>query len=106
MKRFTNEELKALFPLEVVISQELLDNAELFSILNCNGARALKEALEAKGASNAVSWGDTWGSIYEGSEIGHGDYINVHAPVNMMLVKEPTTMTFSLESSHPNTIWI
>ena len=91
------KEFKALFPMEVKVTQAMLDNAVPSDIYSCAGAKALNKGLGKAGRSllvARVSWGDCSGA----QTLKNGESINVIAvngneAVSMMEMITPTTIT-------------
>ena len=92
------KEFKALFPMEVKVTQAMLDNAVPSDIYSCAGAKALNKGLGKVGRSllaARVSWGDC-----SGAQTLKGDEsITVIAvkskqkQISMMEMTRPTTIT-------------
>ena len=96
------KEFKALFPMEVKVTQAMLDNAVPSDIYSCAGAKALNKGLGKVGRSLLVaraSWGDSSG--YQTLKCGETTtviavqktFLNGNKEVSMMDMITPTTIT-------------
>ena len=92
------KEFKALFPMEVKVTQAMLDNAVPSDIYSCAGAKALNKGLGKVGRSLLVaraSWGDSSG--YQTLKCGETTTViavlNGNEAVSMMEMITPTTIT-------------
>ena len=83
------EKIKAMFPMEFEVTQEIIDKGSkrLYDSCNCIGALALKKA---SGKRN-VLWGRTFGYISVGNHI---IYIRTKRNVDLMNLKKPKKITF------------
>lgn len=112
LKKFTKEEIIALFPLKAQISEETLEQANRYDVLDCVGYRTLKSALPEM--SNDIAWGTVKGSLYitskdefrkeqirdteDGVYSKHVVYIGTIEGINMIDVRKPMEVTFIVVS--------
>lgn len=84
------DEFKALFPLKGIVTQDIIDNANVLSVVKCIGAQSLRNALPEK-FKNYTSWGKVDGTMTIGL-----DYLTVGTieNIDMMEVKKPIEVTF------------
>lgn len=87
--------MRELFPLTVLITQQVINNADIHSRNLCIGARALRAAIKnvTKKLPTHVKWGNSlgqWHDIYLTS-VDEND-----KPMKMMSLRKPTTVTFKL----------
>ena len=87
----TEQEIKSLFPLKAMITQEIIDNARLYNTKRCIGALTLKSVVP----DDSVDWGDLSGYI-ESDEYSRV-WITTRGRVSMMDVIKPQEVTFILE---------
>ena len=80
------EEFKKLFPLKGKLTQEIIDNADINSILRCRGARAIKEALNSDNFD--ISWGRVDGFInyYPVTTIERIDFMKQETPMEVTFI--------------------
>jgi len=94
-KRITLESIKALFPIKVRITKEMINSAKLYNVRYCIGAKALKKALPniAKHKDFDIKWG-----VYSGRILNTKDNydISIATNIDMMEIKQPKTVTFKL----------
>lgn len=100
------EEIKTLFPCEVQVTQEIIDNAILHDVWNCIGARTLESILSEEQKQYFNGWGvtdgqfDTIETVLQGTD--SKDSFTIYAvdgdnSVDMMSITEPCVVTFTLE---------
>lgn len=84
------EQIKALFPLKAMVTQEIIDSAKLMNPLKCIGALTLKSVFPEE-LKELVSWGVTdtgdtlknWGLI-----------VTTEEGFDFMEIKNPCEVTF------------
>ena len=79
-------EIKDLFPLDIEVSQEIIDNSDIHSSTNCIGANLLRSIVPEE-YKDEVYWGFYAGSI---------DYISIRSDINMTRIKKPTVVKLEL----------
>ena len=85
------KDFEALFPLKAMVTQEIIDNANIMDTRNCIGALTLKSVLPKY--TDSLEWGAISGNIITDEGIVH---ISTFKLVDMMMVKEPQEVTFVL----------
>lgn len=90
------EEIKKLFPLEVNITQEIIDKAELLNAHKCIGALALQSVLPKRKDGKPWSWGSTEGNQWQDNK-GRHIVIGTAEKIDLMQVTIPRTITFILK---------
>lgn len=79
----TKQEIMDMFPMEIMITQEMIDigRDHLFDSWNCTGAQMLKSLNIGKGQS----WGNLGGTIYLGGE----ENLHLIASTELMEIRKP-----------------
>ena len=98
MKKLTEQNIKDLFPLEVVITEKIIKKSNTYMATNCIGVNALRSVLPKKLHDNIV-WGMNQGHIIpldEKAILLKSTYRNRHR-VDMMECKPGTTVVFKLK---------
>ena len=94
------EQVKKLFPLKAVITQNIIDSADVWNVEKCKGALTLKSVLPDELKDN-VTWGANDGFIFEreskGSEEVQMIRIATEEGVNMIYIEEPLEVTFIIK---------
>lgn len=81
---------KKLFPRKVMITQDIIDEANNISCINCIGAKTLFSIFDDKETYYLASWGSVNGTLYTASK----NYkITTEEGINMMEVKKPMEVT-------------
>ncbi len=94
-KPMTVRRFKKLFPLKAMVTQEIIDAANIDSSSYCIGALTLKSLFPTQWSS----WARTDGhiSIKEGRSMEQYIPLRTMGDVDMMEIKEPTEVTFMLK---------
>lgn len=95
MKR---QDLLNKFPLEFEITQDIINNADVYDIDNCIGALSLKKAL----GFEHVTWAADTGSLHyndKENSLCFVDTISTEEGINMMEVTEPQKVTFIVQNN-------
>lgn len=89
------ERYKSLFPLKGIITQDIIDNANISSINNCIGSLTLKAAL-GDNIDLLDCSGGLWGNSYGSNHIKDGGFVRITTTdgVEMMGVNKPMEVTF------------
>lgn len=85
-------EIKAMFPLKAMVTQEIIDSARIFSTSQCIGAKTLRSVLPDE-LKNHVSWAVT---DSDGTFGNLGFNVTTIEGFDMMNIKEPCEVTFIL----------
>lgn len=108
MKRYSKEEIIAMFPLEVEVTQEMIDKGyeNIFDTRACIGFQALKSVLP-EDMENDITWGCINGSIWEETheEFLHrivngginNERVRLSSKIDMMEIKKPIKVTFTVK---------
>lgn len=90
----TVEEIKALFPLKAMITQDIIDNSDVNDCTDCIGANTLKSVLPEELKKYAQ-----WCITYEWGKYGTDELICITTieGVDMMKITEPMEVTFIIE---------
>lgn len=93
----SSEELKALFPVTVIVKQEDT-TGNRHSLTECPGARTLHRYIQFKGFINDIGWGNTFGHVYiDGERIVIESFSNNGLPIGMMDVEPGTAVTLKIK---------
>lgn len=97
-KIFKMSKVEDLFPLKGEVTQEIIDTAGKYSIIDCIGAKTLRIAVESRINIELRGYDLTWGS-HSGSIVHEHSLFNIGTleDVNMMRITEPQTVTFILK---------
>lgn len=87
--------IKDLFPLKGNVTEEILQNKNLYNTEDCTGARTLKAALSKAGV-NINDFDIRWGT-HTGTISRSGKEIIVTSTFNMMRVEKPLEVTIEFE---------
>lgn len=90
------KQIKSLFPIKAMITQEIIDNAEKMSGTKCFGALTLKSVLPSE-LHQSIVWLNKSGLILKDSEKvceTQDFFITTEEEVSFMLVDEPQEVTF------------
>jgi hypothetical protein len=100
------EKFKALFPMEVKVTKNIINTAKIFDTRACIGALALRKGLGKKGLDLLKERRTSWG-LYDGHQIVLIEddisaelvcsYDENDERVDMTDVEEPFTVTFKLD---------
>ncbi len=84
------QELKSMFPMELQVTQEIIDKSNPYLPYDCVGHHALRSII---GDNAVVMWTDTDGEIRtpEGRL-----FLKTKGKVSMMDIEKPRTVTFEL----------
>jgi hypothetical protein len=95
-------QVEALFPLKAYVTQEIIDNSNIYDYHNCIGANTLIDALGENipllGIRD-VTWGSSFGTLYPEDCIDDNDEtirLTIKGGVDMMKVRKPMWVTFML----------
>jgi len=96
----TNEELLQLFPITADITQDIIDNSQIYDTRKCIGANTLKSCVPVE-LHKYIEWGASTGSIdmYISNVYV---IISTTEDIDMMNVISPTTVTFTAKLSSDN----
>ncbi len=86
------EQIKALFPLKAMVTQEIIDEADMLSSSHCYGALTLKSVLPDE-LKEDVCWFNREGLLSDSTE--EQDFrITTEEDVAFLYTKEPQEVTF------------
>lgn len=86
----------ALFPLKGQLTEQIINNADVYNTDDCRGARTLTAALgdNISLIYGKVKWGDTFGGCtVDGANI----FLSTEMNTNFMEAKEPQTVIFVVD---------
>lgn len=87
------EEIKALFPITTMVTQEIINKSSISSIWNCIGANTLKSCVPIE-LQKTLHWGRSSGFVYATND----DDLRIKSNIDMMEITEPIEVTFIIEA--------
>ena len=89
------DQIKNIFPIEVEVTQDIIDNSDIHHIFNCIGVNTLKKALgkDLVEKVDRIQWGSIRGCI----DIASGSLViesfKDDASIGMMAIQSPCKIT-------------
>lgn len=92
------KEIKALFPIEVEVTDELIAMSDINMVSDCIGANVLKEAVSHLIPTNwRIVWFNTAGYIWDGTfPLRYSKKVEIYSSEPMMEIKTERKITLSL----------
>lgn len=84
--------LKELFPIKVMVTKEMINEADKSNPYKCIGAKALRSVMPKQFAGN-ITWSNITGTIYGGLD---SLLIGTEEKLPMMCITKPMEVTFTV----------
>lgn len=85
--------IKALFPATVEVTQEMIDDADVFNANHCIGAKSLRKVLPF---TFEQYWMNSYGMANKYTNYRIESYDTDGNPISMMRITEPTTVILKI----------
>ncbi len=87
------EDILALFPIEAMVTEKIIEVSDLWDNRNCIGVNTLKSVLPEE-LHEHITWAVKWGFLFENK--GEEGRINIRTGIDMMEIREPRKVVFTI----------